>query len=74
MSGGIPTECTVCGAELLNPHELTGICREDKMIQRNERLAAAEAEVQAERRQQAVTRALAKIDNQSRQPAGAATP
>jgi hypothetical protein len=71
MSGGIPTECTVCGAELLNPHELTGLCLEDKLIQRNERLAAAEAEVQAERRQQAVSRAIAQINNQSRQPEGA---
>jgi hypothetical protein len=37
---GIPTRCTVCGAPLLNPHELTGLCLEDKLIQRNEHMAA----------------------------------
>jgi hypothetical protein len=40
MTGhGIPTQCTVCGAPLRNPHELTGLCLECKLIQRNERLA-----------------------------------
>jgi hypothetical protein len=40
---GIPKSCTVCGAELLNPHELTGLCRECKLVLRNERLAAETA-------------------------------
>ena len=37
---GIPTECTICGAELLNPHEITGVCRECKLILRNERMTS----------------------------------
>lgn len=37
---GIPANCTVCGVRLLNPHELTGLCRECKLIRRNERLSA----------------------------------
>jgi len=43
----------------------------DKLIQRNERLAAAQAELQDQRRKQAVSRLIAQIDNQSRQPEGA---
>jgi hypothetical protein len=39
MSGGIPTRCTACGVRLLNRHELTGLCLEDKLIARNERLS-----------------------------------
>lgn len=35
---GIPTACTLCGARLLNPHELSGVCRECKLVLRNERL------------------------------------
>jgi hypothetical protein len=38
---GIPTECTVCGVKLLNPHEITGLCRECKLILRNERINTA---------------------------------
>lgn len=34
---GIPKHCTVCGVRLLNPHELTGLCREDKLILRTMR-------------------------------------
>jgi hypothetical protein len=33
---GIPTHCTICGAELLNPHEITGLCQECKLVLRNE--------------------------------------
>lgn len=40
---GIPTACTLCGAQLLNPHELTGLCRECKLVLRNERLSQTEA-------------------------------
>jgi hypothetical protein len=43
MSGHIPTECTICSAELLNAHELTGLCLECKLIARNERLTDATA-------------------------------
>jgi len=34
---GIPKHCTQCGTRLLNPHELTGLCLECKLIARNER-------------------------------------
>jgi hypothetical protein len=37
--GLIPTECQVCGVKLLNPHEITGLCRECKLVLRNERLS-----------------------------------
>ncbi len=59
--GYLPTHCTVCGAPLLNPHELTGLCLEDKLIRRNERLAAAAAEVHVQRRRQAVAERLAEM-------------
>jgi hypothetical protein len=49
---GIPTHCTVCGAELLNPHELTGLCRECKLMLRDERLAAETASNQQGRKEQ----------------------
>jgi hypothetical protein len=35
----IPTRCVVCDSELLNPHELSGLCRECKLILRNTRLS-----------------------------------
>jgi hypothetical protein len=38
LAKGIPTECTVCSAELLNPHEITGLCLECKLVLRNERM------------------------------------
>jgi hypothetical protein len=37
--GHIPTVCVICDAPLLNPHEITGLCRECKLILRNERLS-----------------------------------
>lgn len=37
--GGIPTACTTCGAEL-HAHNVTGYCRECKLIARNQRLSA----------------------------------
>jgi hypothetical protein len=36
---GIPKQCTVCGVRLLNRHELTGLCLEDKLIAHNGRLS-----------------------------------
>lgn len=36
---GIPTECVICNAELLNPHEITGLCRECKLVLRNMRMS-----------------------------------
>jgi hypothetical protein len=41
---GIPKHCTVCGVGLLNPHQLTGLCLEDKLIARNERLTVSKSE------------------------------
>jgi hypothetical protein len=38
----IPNRCTMCDAELLNPHQLDGICRECKFIARNERMTNEE--------------------------------
>jgi hypothetical protein len=34
--GGIPTLCIVCDAQLVNEHELTGLCSECKLVIRNE--------------------------------------
>lgn len=45
---GIPTSCTLCGARLLNPHELSGVCRECKLVLRNERLADTHIETRGE--------------------------
>ena len=39
-ANGIPTQCVICDAPLRNPHELTGLCRECKLVARNERLGA----------------------------------
>jgi hypothetical protein len=44
VGGAIPWNCSVCRAELLNPHELTGLCLECKLVLRNERLAARSSE------------------------------
>jgi hypothetical protein len=41
---GIPTDCTICGTELLNRHNLIGACLECKLILRNERLTNTEHE------------------------------
>lgn len=38
-ASGIPKHCNICGAELLNPRGLTGLCLECKLVLRNERLA-----------------------------------
>ncbi|POX86873.1 hypothetical protein C3477_13255 [Mycobacterium kansasii] len=35
---GIPTSCAICNAALLNPHEITGLCQECKLVLRNERM------------------------------------
>jgi hypothetical protein len=60
--GGLPTHCT-CGAKLLNPHALQPICAECRLIERNDRLAETEAEVQApQRRRQVVADRLAELD------------
>ena len=37
--GGLPTACRSCGAEL-HAHNVTGYCRECKLIARNERISA----------------------------------
>ena len=41
MTEGILAECKICGTELLNPHEITGLCRECKLVLRNERMSTA---------------------------------
>jgi hypothetical protein len=41
---GIATECTQCGAPL-QPHNLTGLCAECKLIARNRRLSGRPADV-----------------------------
>ena len=33
----IPDRCTICGEPLLNPHEITGLCQEHKVLTRNRR-------------------------------------
>lgn len=60
--GYLPTHCAGCGAKLLNPHALQPICQECRLIERNERLAAIEAELQEQRRKQAVADRLAELD------------
>jgi hypothetical protein len=52
--GGLPTHCAGCGAKLLNPHALQPICLECRYCERQARLAAVEAELQEQRRRQAV--------------------
>jgi hypothetical protein len=47
VTAGIPTHCTECGAELLNAHELTGLCHECKLAARNDR-AVGESNVPAD--------------------------
>jgi hypothetical protein len=37
-AGGIPTECAGCGAEL-QPHNITALCAECKLIARNARMS-----------------------------------
>jgi uncharacterized Zn finger protein (UPF0148 family) len=64
---GLPTHCE-CG-EPMSRHNITGVCAECALVARNERAAAVEAELQAQRdqrRRQAIARAIAQIDNQSR--------
>jgi hypothetical protein len=41
---GIATECTQCGASL-EPHNLTGLCAQCKLIARNRRLSDRPADV-----------------------------
>jgi hypothetical protein len=40
---GIPTRCKQCGAEL-DPHNITGLCHECKLIARNARLSGRPAD------------------------------
>lgn len=47
----LPTECEVCGTPLLNPHALIPLCAECRLVARNERMAAIEAELEAQREQ-----------------------
>jgi hypothetical protein len=42
-ASGTQKHCNICGAELLNPRGLTGLCLECKLVLRNERLAAETA-------------------------------
>jgi hypothetical protein len=66
--GYLPTACTICGAPLLNPHELTGLCLEDKVIARYERWSAEQAAIQDQGRTQAVAGLITQIGKGSRQP------
>lgn len=45
---GIPTRCVICDAELLNAHEITGLCRECKLVLRNVR-GTRQADIVAEK-------------------------
>jgi hypothetical protein len=42
--GHIPTRCSICATPLLNPHELTGVCLECKLVLRNERMSDLKSE------------------------------
>jgi hypothetical protein len=61
-ASGIPKHCTICGAELLNPHQLDGLCRECKLVPRNERLVADAASVR-NKRGSVLPKPQGKLDN-----------
>jgi hypothetical protein len=54
--------CTICDAEL-RPDNRTGVCAECRLVARNRRLAAVEAERQRrQRRKRIVAQRLAELD------------
>jgi hypothetical protein len=68
MSVRLPTFCCDCGAPLRKENP-TDRCAECTWNQRNDRLLAAEREHERQRRRQAVSRAIAQLDNNNTQGA-----